>query len=69
METIPNRVLNNTLREIFCRWYPSLAETTFPLEQEVASQPAPGLEWSPYCLFLLLQVYCLLIFTVSHIPT
>lgn len=29
------QVLNNTLREAFCRWYPSLAETASPLEPEM----------------------------------
>jgi hypothetical protein len=29
------QVLNNTLRETFCRWYPSLAETAFPLGEEM----------------------------------
>lgn len=31
------QVLNNTLRETFCRWYPLLSETASPVEQEVAS--------------------------------
>jgi hypothetical protein len=30
------QILNNTLREAFCRWYPSLAEAAFPLEEEIA---------------------------------